>query len=148
MESSDAELDRMREREAATRQILQIISQSRADEAPVFDAILSNAQRLCGAPFGFLAMVSENRSHVEILAEGNEPFDPFRPGFRWSIDSELLVTRSIREKAVLQIEDTTLDPLYKSGNEDRIRVVDAGIRTVLAAQLPKKVLGTLFGQMS
>ena len=49
------ELDRMRERENATREILEVISQSRADEAPVFNAILSNAQRLCSAPLVFSA---------------------------------------------------------------------------------------------
>jgi class 3 adenylate cyclase len=125
----------MREREAATREILEVISQSRADEAPVFDAILSNAQRLCGAPFSFLAMVTEDGLHIEIMAEGNEPFEPFRPGWQWPIDSVLLVARSVREKVVLQIEDTTLDPLYEQGNKDRVTVVKAGIRTVLTAPL-------------
>lgn len=135
------ELDRMREREAATREILAIISRSRADEAPVFDAILSNAQRLCGAPFSFLAMVTEDNAHLEIVAEGNEPFEPFRPGWRWPIDSVLLVARSVREKAVLQIEDTTVDPLYEQGNKDRVTVVEAGVRTVVTVPLITGGLG-------
>ena len=79
-ESLGTELNRMREREAATREILEVISQSRADEAPVFEAILSNAQRLSVAPFSFLAMTTEDGLHIEIMAEGNDPFEPFRPG--------------------------------------------------------------------
>lgn len=134
-ESLRAELDRAREREAATRAILNVVSGSRGDETPVFDAILERAAQLCRAPFSFLAMVTKDGGHIEIRAEGKEPFEPFRPGWRWPIDSALLVARSVREKAVLQIEDTTLDPLYDQGNEDRVTVVKAGIRTVLTAPL-------------
>jgi len=129
------------EREEATREVLQVISQSRADDAPVFDAILSNAQRLCGAPFGFLSMMTEDGEHIEIMADGTEPFEPFRTGWRWRISSKLLVARSVREKAVLQIEDTTLDPLLAQGNEDRVVVVEAGIRTVLTVPLISDGLG-------
>ncbi len=130
-----AELAIARAREAATREILEVISRSRGDEKPVFDAILNRAEQLCTAPFSFLAMVTDDASHVEIVAEGAEPFEPFRPGWQWPINSPLLVARSVREKAVLQIEDTTLDPLFDQGNKDRVTVVKAGVRTVLTAPL-------------
>ncbi len=135
------ELQTRLEREAATREILEVISRSRGDDKPVFDAILKQAAQLCRAPFSFLAMVTNDGAHIEIKAEGAEPFEPFRPGWQWPVNSALLVARSVRERAVLQIEDTTLDPLYDQGNEDRVAVVKAGIRTVLTAPLVVGGLG-------
>ena len=135
------ELETRLEREAATREILEVISRSRGDERPVFDAILNRAAQLCRAPFGFLAMVTNDGENIAIMAEGAEPFEPFRPGWQWPISSALLVARSVREKTVLQIEDTTQDSLYAQGDEDRVTVVEAGIRTVLTAPLVSGGMG-------
>jgi class 3 adenylate cyclase len=123
------------QREAATREILEVISQSRADEGPVFDAILSNAQRLCGAPFGVLTMMTEDGAQLEVITEGAEPFEPFRPGWRWPMDSQLLVVRSVREKAVLKLDDVAQDQLYTQGDQDRVTVVNAGMRSALTVPL-------------
>ena len=140
------ELQTRLEREAATREILLVISQSRDYDAPVFKAILDNAQRLCGAPFGILNLVAEEGETLEIIAEGDQPFEPFRPGLSWPMDSGLLVTRSVREGAVLQLEDATLDPLYGEGDTDRVAVVEAGVRTVLTVPLINK--GKAMGSMA
>ncbi|MEM8728475.1 MAG: GAF domain-containing protein [Pseudomonadota bacterium] len=129
------EVQQRLEREKASRQILQVIGQSRDDEHPVFRAILEQAQRLCGAPFGNLNMVTEDGQHLEIMADGTTPFEPFRPGWRWPISSGLLVARAVRECKSLQLEDAALDPLYIMGDKDRITVVEAGVRTVLTVPL-------------
>ena len=63
-----ADLDRMREREAATREILQVISRSRDDEQPVFDVLLETAARLCAAPFACLFLANPERTHLTIPA--------------------------------------------------------------------------------
>ena len=135
------ELRNRLEREAATREILQVISRSRADDTPVFRAILENAQRLCGAPFGNLNMVTEDGKRLEIVADGIEVFEPFRPGWSWPISSRLLVARSVRECAVLQLEDAAVDPLYLKGDKDRVVVVEAGVRSVLTVPLVSNGVG-------
>ncbi len=135
------EVQQRLEREAATREILQVISRSRDDESPVFKSILEHAQRLCGAPFGNLNMVSEDGARLEIMVDGIEVFEPFRPGWSWPIESGLLVARSVRECAVLQLEEAAADPLYSQGDTDRVTVVNAGVRTVLTVPLVSNGIG-------
>ena len=68
---------RARAREAAMREILDVISCSREDDAPVFDVILENAARLCHAPLAFAAMVNDARTHLEFKGSKGEGFDAF-----------------------------------------------------------------------
>jgi hypothetical protein len=47
----------------ATREIMRVVSGSRRDEQPVFEAILEAARRLCGAPFAGLGLCNDERTH-------------------------------------------------------------------------------------
>ena len=69
IDSLRAELDRLREREHATQEILEIISQTQGDEQPVFEAILENAAHLCKAPHAFLQLRNEADTHLEVAAQ-------------------------------------------------------------------------------
>jgi hypothetical protein len=52
------------EREAATREILEVVS----DYLLVFDAILSNAAQLCRLPPASLALVAESKDCFSVAA--------------------------------------------------------------------------------
>lgn len=134
-----AEVDRMREREIATREILQVISQSRDDERPVFDVILETAARLCNAPFACLFRVNPERTHLTIPSSygTRTQFVDFINEDPVPMDPELAVTaRAVLEKRTQQVADFCEDPIYKTGQPHRVHAVEVeGIRTVLAVPL-------------
>ena len=145
MASVRAENDRMREREAATREILQVISQSRDDEAPVFDAILENACRLCNAPLAYLSMTTEDRAYVISPARRGafEKFGVTLDKLRVPLaESRLALARAISECRVFREDDIANHELYTSGDPNRVSMVDdEGARSLMVVPLISKGVG-------
>lgn len=133
----DSELQTHLEREAATREILEVISRSRDNEKPVFDAILQSALRLCKVDMSALAMLNEAGTHVALTASAGTQFVKLTPGVElWPIDSDLTVARAIRERRNVVTEDLRDDELYRQGNPTRVALVDReGMRSQLVIPL-------------
>lgn len=127
------------ERERATREVLGVISRSRTDEAPVFEEILAQAARLCRVPQAGLILADEGRTSVIYAAFWGTPSKYFQPGVtKWSIESPIAITTSIREARVVNIPDTMDDEVARHGHPDRMEILkEEQIRSVLAVPLMK-----------
>src|SRR5215472_6332379 len=51
LDQRNRELRELQEQQAATSKVLEVVSSSRGDLAPVFRVVLENALRFCGVPF-------------------------------------------------------------------------------------------------
>ena len=74
------ELDEALERQNATSDVLRIISGSPGDLKAVFDAMLANAVRLCGARFGNLALFDGNDMRMAAMHNAPRAFEDLRRG--------------------------------------------------------------------
>ena len=72
VEQLTRELAEAREREAATSEVLKVISSSPGDLQPVFDAILANAYSICAAPNSATLRLSEG-DHFRTVSLYNAP---------------------------------------------------------------------------
>ncbi len=127
------------EQQTATAEVLQVINASPGDLAPVFDAILEKAMRLCDARLADIATFDGER-FTPVALRGvppayadyrmhNQPCDRARDA-NWS--------HPPWSETFVQITDMTMEEAYLNGNPDRRALVDiGGARTSLAVALRK-----------
>ncbi|MCP5083326.1 MAG: GAF domain-containing protein [Alphaproteobacteria bacterium] len=131
------------ERAAATREILQLISQSRDDEAPVFAAIVGNVGKLCGGANVALHLANPARTKATYVAGWGDPTKNFQPGVStWPLSDPLPLTEAIRDAKVINIPDSAEEAESRERHPDRAVFVDRdGIRSQLVVPLLKEGQG-------
>jgi GAF domain-containing protein len=134
------DLSEARERENATAEVLRIISNSRGDVAPVFEAILANATRLCEAKFGVLWLYEEEGCRAVALHNAPAAYAEERrrnPVARSGPTTGL--GRVAITKQVVHVPDITAEQAYYL-ERDAVRVASVelgGYRTLLAVPILK-----------
>jgi GAF domain-containing protein len=132
-----AERDEALEQQTATAEVLHVINSSPGDLAPVFDAMLEKALRLCKASFGFLSRV-EGEWFWNIAQRG-------APSSLFEITAQPRKVvpgnvhyRLMKGEDLVHVADITTEDVYLSGNAVRQALADlGGARTVLWVALRK-----------
>ncbi|HEX3520810.1 MAG TPA: GAF domain-containing protein, partial [Stellaceae bacterium] len=113
------------EQQTATAEVLQVINSSPGDLAPVFDAMLDKAMRLCEAEFGLLASYDSEAFHAAALHGVPAAFaeswrEPRRPS------PGLALYRLTQGERLVHVPDVTAEDAYQSGNPIRRALADLG----------------------
>jgi GAF domain-containing protein len=144
--ASKRELQETLEQQTATANVLRVISSAPRELQSVFDAMLANATRLCGAKFGILTLYDGDAFRSVALHNVPPAYaktrlaDPFRP------HSKGAMARLARTRQTAQVEDVSTQPPYLEGNPEVVALVDlAGARTIVNVPMVKeqRLIGTI-----
>jgi len=141
LEARTRELSEALEQQAATSQVLRVISSSPGELEPVFEAMLANATRLCEAKFGVLFRSEADALRAVALHDAPPLFAEERrrnPVIRPSPDSTL--GRAVAAKQTIQIADVQDEPAHidsQSGTTGAQLAKLAGARTLVAVPMLK-----------
>jgi GAF domain-containing protein len=134
------ELRESLEQQTATAEVLSVISTSPGDLAPVFDAMLKSATRLCEANFGTLFLREGGALRLvarHVPAEGSAFFEPGSQLVLADNAGHPLV-RVLETKSVMHLADLRADPSYAAGNPRVVAFVEkVGSRTALCVPMMK-----------
>jgi GAF domain-containing protein len=130
------------EQQTATAEVLQVINSSPGDLAPVFDAILEKAGRLCETAFGILWTYDGERFHAAAI--NAPPFADKAILQPQTPEPGGVLARHIAGENRIHIADLAGDrALYEVHPRRRFLVDDLGMRTTLSVALRKD--GDLLG---
>jgi GAF domain-containing protein len=129
-----ADLTESLEQQTATSEVLQVISSSQGELRPVFDAMLENATRICGATFGSMLLYNGDDSFRRVAIH-NAPsnftkLNETAPSIR--IHKNPTLTRLVETKQIIHVADLAVE-----GPDEPIAKY-AGARTLLVAPMLKE----------
>jgi GAF domain-containing protein len=135
------ELSEALEREAATSQVLGIISSSPTHLEPVFETILANATRLCQASYGTL-WLCEGDAFRLVARYGATPaeFAAQRPrGAMFRLGAGAAITRATKTRQPVQVTDLREQQSYLDRDPFVVAAVEiGGIRTLVNVPMLKE----------
>jgi two-component system NtrC family sensor kinase len=134
------ELGEAQEQQAATSEVLSVISSSPGELDPVFKAVLENATRICEANFANLELYDNGAYRIGAMHNAPPAFVEMRqrePVIRPGPSSAL--TRAMATKQVVHILDYAEDRTYKERNPGSVHIVElAKARTLLVVPMLKE----------
>jgi GAF domain-containing protein len=131
------ELSEALEQQTATSEVLKVISSSPGELEPVFEAMLANAVRICGAAFGNLWLregdgfrIGATHGTPKAYTDYVRSQDIFHP------DPRVGLGQVLRTKEPSQVADVAAAPTY--GDKARQALIEfAGARTLIAVPMLK-----------
>jgi two-component system NtrC family sensor kinase len=140
LDEARQQLSEALEQQAATAEVLRIISSSPGELKPVFQTLLENAVRLCGANFGSLYLYDGHMYRTGALHNAPEAYAALRrrePMFRAGPATSY--GRVAATKRVVHIADISTEQAYADRDPLRVAGVELlGARTLLVAPMIKE----------
>jgi len=135
------------EQQTATSEVLQVISSTPGELEPVFQKMLENATRVCGAKFGTMNLLEGEI--IRLVALYNVP-----PGYAGALGESRTfrphpksgLGQVIRTKEVAHIADLRTSPAYLEGSPPAVALCNlAGARTIVIVPMLRdaKLVGTI-----
>ena len=149
IELLERRLNEALEQQAATSEVLKVISKSPGELAPVFNAMLANATRICEAAFGNLFLregfifrsvaIHSQKGHVDSWRRNPATDVRENPGNP--------LDRIFKTKQVIHVPDLRIDQSYIRKNDRIVTLVEVGgARTHLSVPMLKD--GELVGSIA
>ena len=133
------------EQQTATSEMLQVISSSPGELQPVFEAMLANATRLCGAEFGILNLYDGDVSRIAAVY-GVPPALAAIQNVPFLIHPKSGHAEIRRTKQAVHVNDIRAMPPYLEGDPRLVALADlGGARTTVGVPMLKEnaLLGTM-----
>jgi len=136
VQAKTRDLEESLQQQTATSEVLQIISSSPSDLAPVFEKMLENATRVCGAGFGSMILLDGDMMRqaafynvpAELAAVRTNAVRPLHP-----LSS---IATATRERRVIQTEDIRDSPAYLARAQHAIELAElGGARTIVVVPM-------------
>ena len=144
VQSRTRDLAEALEQQTATSEVLQVISSSPGELEPVFQKMLENATRICGANFGAMNLYDGDSFRNVALYNVPDAFvsadKPIRPHPKSGLGT------IIRTRLAIQIEDLRTQPPYLEGDPAVVALSDlAGARTLVIVPMLREnqLVGTI-----
>jgi len=140
------ELSQALQQQAATAEVLQIISSSPGDLQQAFSKMLDHAARICDAKYGNVFRLEGDTLHL--VASHNTPAALIEARRRVKLNPKLPFGRMVATKAAVQVADIMAEEAYTVQRDPRLvkPVEIGGARTVLVVPMLKD--GEVIGAFS
>src|SRR5207245_1152907 len=114
------------EQQTATAEVLGVINSSPGDLAPVFDAMLEKAMRLCGAAFGELNIFDGERFRTTATRGLPAAFADYRAHDPPTYGSGTAPARLLEGERVVHVADLMAEEAYRAGEPNRLALIELG----------------------
>ena len=146
VEQRTAELSESLQQQTATSEVLETISSSAGELKPVFDKMLENATRICGAKFGTMTLYEEGGFRTVALYNAPQAFVDTRLHNVVRPHPESGLGTVERTHQAVHIDDIRTQAPYIEGNPSVRALADlAGARTLVIVPMLKEneLIGTI-----
>jgi signal transduction histidine kinase len=147
VEQRTAELSETLEQQTATSEVLQVISSSAGELEPVFQKMLENATRICGANFGTMNLYDDGGFNTVALYNVPAAYAATQLHKMIQPHPQSGLGTIERTHQTVHIDDIRAQPPYREKNPNVVALADlAGARTLLIVPMLRE--GELIGAIT